>query len=177
MKHRKWLSILLALLLVLSLLPAGALAAPDTQALTLGENSLATTANADYTTYTFTPEENGMYTFYSVGDYDPAAALYDPEDVEHYIAYGNDYMYDSNFFFGAYLTADKAYLFKIENLDYKEEVITVFVEKTRYTFQVAEDIGSAFVSLKQGNNDVTPTNGLAYLTTGLEYVQIGRAHV
>ncbi len=75
MISKKLFSVLLALCMVLSIMPAGlvAFADDDPEALHVGKNTVVSG-----TTYTFTPEEDGNYWFSSVSEYDVYVIIKDP---------------------------------------------------------------------------------------------------
>ena len=69
-----------------------------------------TEGESDYIFYKISPAEGGMYSFYSTGDHDTIAALYD-SDISYLI--DNDDNEGSNFGFNYTLEADKTYYLKL----------------------------------------------------------------
>ena len=86
MISKKLFSVLLALCMVLSIMPAGlvAFADDDPEALHVGKNTVVSG-----TTYTFTPEEDGNYWFCSVSDFDVDLTVVNTETGDE--SYFDDY--------------------------------------------------------------------------------------
>ncbi len=125
---RKFISVLMAVCMVLSLIPAGLLSAYaiENNELSLGENYVHIDEGG--TTYYFTPEETGVYDIYSVSeDCDPACCVYlNGESVADDDDGGDGY----NFCVTLLLTADETYEIFAKEFDDDEVDYTIIIEQS-----------------------------------------------
>ena len=145
MTKKKLLSLLLAVCMVLSLLPAGLISAfadgDEIAELQLGLNDVYAPFNEisetdgsvihNYTIYSFTPESSALYWFcsFSVHGTDPWCTITDADDNDVPITSGNNDDYPGNgenfnFMFSAELTAGNTYYIGASHYEVDSDVVT-----------------------------------------------------
>ena len=93
--------------------------------------SAAFTEETRWVPFIFTPDSDGVYTFYSVSDYDTYAYLYDSNDQELGCYYeGGE---GNNFRFSEKLNAGETYLLNVAEINSEDCTCTVYVEKPSFT--------------------------------------------
>lgn len=149
-KMSKILSVIMAMLMILAVIPVSAFAATDS--IKLNETKSVTAPKDAYAELTFTPEEDGKYVVYSdmgEADIDPYVDVYDADGNEIADDDDNDYAdtYDFYCIFEAEAGAD--YLFKMYSWDdYAVEFDVTVVNFAEITHQPTVD--EPYVEVSEG---------------------------
>ena len=125
---KKFLSLLIVMVMLFSALPIVSVSANDNYKLTLQSPCVVDLSENEIANISFTPDEDGVYHFYSTGSFDTTCVIYDAEDNE--IAYNDDGKNGYNFGIYVNLEEGKTYSLLIELWSSDEAaVFPVVVEK------------------------------------------------
>ena len=165
-KFKKLLAVILSMVLLISAMPmvsTGALEILPRIELNTPTDVVVTKTSGEL--YAFEPEYDGYYKFYSTGDCDPYASLFDNYWGE--IDYSDDVSMDSyNFCIVARLTAGYTYYLQVSA--YLDSI-----ESAQFQICVEETVGVESVEITQEPYNPTCVEGYEYMTidcSGLEAV-------
>jgi len=157
---RKIAALLLALIMVLGLVPVTAVAA-EYPVITLGEEKSVVLDGVDVKSvvFSFTPDADGLYKFYSVGAEDTLGYILDSSG--NLLSQNDDYHgdYKANFCTYYFMTAGTEYLLKATTYD--DELAceyTVKVEKGVYSDSISINVGETYTCYQMYNSNL-----LAYI--------------
>lgn len=131
---KRLLALFLTIVLAVSCFTITAFAAEETEynKIYMGaENIVTVYADNEAVIYEFCPEKSGLYTFYTLCEYDTAAELYDKDG--NYIDESDDYKDDLDFYLVAELNAGEKYLLSIWIYNSINEATSfnVYVDETK----------------------------------------------
>ncbi|MBE6734269.1 MAG: hypothetical protein E7563_02855 [Ruminococcaceae bacterium] len=125
---KKLLSLLIVTVMLFASLPAISVSAANEYKLTLQNPCVVELSGDSTATVNFTPDEDGIYHFYSTGSYDTIATLFDSDGNE--IEYNDDGKNGYNFGMYTHLEKGKNYSLLIELWSFTENaVFPVIAEK------------------------------------------------
>lgn len=135
-KIKKLLSVLIAVLVLMSALPMAAVSAASYQKITTSEPYAMTLSYDEIETVRFIPEKTGWYKFYTTGDYDTYATLTNP--IFNVELYSDDINENLNFCIKRMLTAGHTYYLEVGTyISYNETAeFELFVEEAVYATSV-----------------------------------------
>ncbi len=156
-------SLLLCLLMLLACLPATVLAESATSLSLDGLTEITVEPDTEYLC-SFTPEKTGYYRFYSVGDVDSYATLYNADMKE--LVYNDDaYLGENNFDFSVKykLEAGEKYILEVAVYD---------VEDVTFAIGVEEGIAAVSGKLINGPEWDTVIRGYEYDTMIMDGIEV-----
>lgn len=154
---KKSVSVLLAALMLFGLIPVGVLQAsaaktdskavadtpPDCPALAANTANQAT-LSVSPAAFSFNPDETGEYVFYSTGELDTVADLYDSQN--DYIVGDDDSGANNNFRLTASLTANQTYYLNVRLYSGDPGEVELYVEAVPHAESLSIDKGDSYTS-------------------------------
>ncbi len=129
-RMKKILAIILSVMVLMSALPVMSASAEEVYGtLSLGDKTKVK-LSGEKRLLSFTPENDGWYAFYTLGEYDTYASLFDSEDNE--LVYDDDGGEGWNFSLKAYLEAEQTYYISLSayETEYMSPTVYAYVQET-----------------------------------------------
>lgn len=163
-KFKKLLAVVMAMVMILSMMPMVVAYAGGDESEIFVDTPYQAWVGPDGEDLMFTPEHDGWYKFYTEGDYDTSATLYNSDWEE--IASNDDTGYvDYNFCLIEKLYAGYTYFLDIDVIDLDEW------QTAKFPVYVTETVGVVGAEITKSPDDTTCVEGFEYETidlTGLE---------